>query len=267
MKERGGAGAGLLSYALYAHDGAPQAGGIAGPAVYLRANPVVTTTDQGVRRAHGAIPLNTWTHLATTYDGANMRFYVNGVLVGDQPPAPAASPSPTARCASAATTRSSRRVLPGAHRRSAHLQPRALGGRDHRGHDHADRAVDRNSNEWEAGHAACPACPLGSSGDGGVRAMLTRRELIRRGLWAPAILGAARGVFAQQETNDVVLNPSPAVVPFTRRLKIPRPHLPLNRPGATPLELAKAQSIVQQCTAEDRFKHPAAAPAISTKSS
>ena len=90
--------------------------------------------------------------------------------------------------------------------------------------------------------------------------MLTRRELIRRGLWAPAILGAARGVFAQQETNDVVLNPSPAVVPFTRRLKIPRPHLPLNRPGATPLELAKAQSIVQQCTAEDRFRHPAADP-------
>src|SRR6188508_806979 len=90
--------------------------------------------------------------------------------------------------------------------------------------------------------------------------MLTRRELIRRGLWAPAILGAARGVFAQQETNDVVLNPSPAVVPFTRRLKIPRPHLPLNRPGATPLELARAQSIVQQCTAEDRFRHPAADP-------
>src|SRR6185503_1142688 len=31
-KERGAAGTGLLSYALYSHDGAPQAGGLLGPA-------------------------------------------------------------------------------------------------------------------------------------------------------------------------------------------------------------------------------------------
>jgi concanavalin A-like lectin/glucanase superfamily protein len=80
MKERGNAGEGLLAYALYARDGAPRAGGTAGPAGYLRVNPVATTTDRGVR-GPAAIPLNTWTHLATTYDGANMRFYVNGVLV------------------------------------------------------------------------------------------------------------------------------------------------------------------------------------------
>jgi beta-lactam-binding protein with PASTA domain/Ca2+-binding RTX toxin-like protein len=86
MKERGAAGAGLLSYALYAHDGAPQAGGFAGPAGYLRPNPVLTTTDQGVRQTpHVAIALNTWTHLATTYDGANMRLYINGVLVATKP--------------------------------------------------------------------------------------------------------------------------------------------------------------------------------------
>src|SRR5262249_19613060 len=32
-----------------------------------------------------ALPLNTWTHLAGTYDGSMMRFYVNGVQVASQP--------------------------------------------------------------------------------------------------------------------------------------------------------------------------------------
>jgi len=82
LKERGAAGTGLLSYALYAHDGAPQGNGFAGPAGYLRPAPANSTTDQGVRQAsHTAIPLNAWTHIATTYDGANQRFYINGVLV------------------------------------------------------------------------------------------------------------------------------------------------------------------------------------------
>jgi beta-lactam-binding protein with PASTA domain len=79
-KERGTAGAGLLCYALYAHDGAPETLGTVGPAGYVRLNPVASTTDSGVRGA-AQIPLNTWTHLATTYDGTNQRFYVNGVLV------------------------------------------------------------------------------------------------------------------------------------------------------------------------------------------
>src|SRR5688572_31423532 len=30
------------------------------------------------------LPTDTWTHLAATYDGAVMRFYTNGVLVGSQ---------------------------------------------------------------------------------------------------------------------------------------------------------------------------------------
>lgn len=32
-----------------------------------------------------ALPLNTWTHLALTYDGAMLRFYVNGVVVSSSP--------------------------------------------------------------------------------------------------------------------------------------------------------------------------------------
>jgi beta-lactam-binding protein with PASTA domain len=86
MKERGGVGTGLMSYALYAHDGAgevpPQANSFAGPAGYIRVNPVASTTDQAVRQAlHTPLALNTWTHIATTYDGTSQRLYINGVLV------------------------------------------------------------------------------------------------------------------------------------------------------------------------------------------
>lgn len=58
---------GNLSYALYAHDDAPQ------PAAYIGGTSV---------SGSGALPLNTWTHLATTYDGGTFRLYVNGVQAG-----------------------------------------------------------------------------------------------------------------------------------------------------------------------------------------
>ena len=73
LKERG---AGLLSYALYAHDGAPFGGGTAVPAGYVRAAGV----DQAVRGT-GALAIGEWSHIAMTYDGATQRLYVNGVLV------------------------------------------------------------------------------------------------------------------------------------------------------------------------------------------
>jgi FtsP/CotA-like multicopper oxidase with cupredoxin domain len=85
--------------------------------------------------------------------------------------------------------------------------------------------------------------------------MLTRRELLKRGVAAPVAFTGARSAAAEG------LLPSPATQPFVRRLPIPRPHLRLNRPGATPLELAKAESIYQQAQAESRYKAEPVPPA------
>lgn len=62
-----------MAYELYAND--PTA---TRPAAYY-------TTPNGVLRGVTGTPTaaNTWTHLAATYDGASMRFYVNGVAVRD----------------------------------------------------------------------------------------------------------------------------------------------------------------------------------------
>ena len=59
-----------LAYSLYANNGKPR------PSFTIRIN--------ADREAEGtvALPLNTWTHLAGTYDGTTMRLYVNGVQVG-----------------------------------------------------------------------------------------------------------------------------------------------------------------------------------------
>jgi fibronectin type 3 domain-containing protein len=64
---------GNYAYALYANTGTSRPS----------ANAVTGGTDHDIRGT-AALPLNAWTHLAATYDGANLRLYVGGVLVGTQ---------------------------------------------------------------------------------------------------------------------------------------------------------------------------------------
>jgi hypothetical protein len=61
-----------LSYALYAHNGAR-------PAAYINTGGADISAD-----GSQSLPVNTWSHIAATYDGAMLRLYVNGSQVGSQ---------------------------------------------------------------------------------------------------------------------------------------------------------------------------------------
>ena len=65
LKERTGG----LSYALYSANNGSR------PAAFVH-----TTTDVGVNGT-SAVPFNTWTHLAMTFDGTTLRMFMNGILV------------------------------------------------------------------------------------------------------------------------------------------------------------------------------------------
>jgi FtsP/CotA-like multicopper oxidase with cupredoxin domain len=86
--------------------------------------------------------------------------------------------------------------------------------------------------------------------------------MLRGSLAAGGALLGAKGMLAQQDGDGepFIPPPSPVVAPFQRRLPIPRLHVPLNRPGATAGETARAYHIYQSALAEDRFKHGAKPP-------
>jgi hypothetical protein len=66
LKEGGSA----LAYGLYASDTAAR------PAAYVR----IGQTDTGAAST-SPLPLNTWTHLAATFDGGRLKLYINGELI------------------------------------------------------------------------------------------------------------------------------------------------------------------------------------------
>ena len=77
LKERGAA---AMSYGLYAQDGGVARGGVDAPAGVVR----IGTADNAVQGL-SPVAMNTWTHIATTYNGATQQIYVNGALVASRP--------------------------------------------------------------------------------------------------------------------------------------------------------------------------------------
>ena len=96
---------GQLVYALYANNDVGRPSGH------------MFTTGDLFTNGSSQLALNTWSHLATTWDGSTLRVYVNGTQVGTRGSQPRCPTAP-APCASAATT-SGRNGSPAGSTRSA----------------------------------------------------------------------------------------------------------------------------------------------------
>ena len=107
---------GAMVYALYSNTDTNQPSGH------------VTLASEVNVRGTSAVPANTWTHLAATYNGVILRIYVNGVEVANKQ----VSGNISQRQRSAAHRRRQHlgRVLQRADRRSPDLQPAVFGGRN-----------------------------------------------------------------------------------------------------------------------------------------